>query len=83
LAIGNNVPFGALASYFAKLFNAIIIEFIPKEDSKIQEMLLNRKDVFDDYTQEGFEGSFETFFSIEAKQAISGSLRTLYWMKKK
>lgn len=83
LAIGNNVPFGALASYFADLFNAIIIEFIPKEDSKIQEMLLNRKDVFDEYTQEHFERSFESFFSIEAKQAIPGSLRTLYWMKKK
>ncbi|MDR0393395.1 MAG: hypothetical protein LBH52_04160 [Puniceicoccales bacterium] len=83
LAIGNNIPFNAMAEYFSKLFSAIIIEFIPKEDSKVQELLCNRKDIFEYYNQSNFETDFERYFTIVKKTLIEESLRTLYLMKKR
>ncbi|MDR2397065.1 MAG: hypothetical protein LBD69_04400, partial [Puniceicoccales bacterium] len=83
LAIGNNIPFNAMAEYFSKLFSAIIIEFIPKEDSKVQELLCNRKDVFESYNQSNFEANFERYFTTAKKTLIEESLRTLYLMKKR
>ena len=83
LAIGNNVPFEKIAEYFSSLGNNLIIEFIPKEDSKVQELLLNREDVFENYKQFNFEESFSKYFTIERMLPIDDSLRTLYWMKKK
>lgn len=80
LAIGNNVPLAAIASYFSKLFKALIIEFIPKEDSKVQELLYNRKDIFTHYTQNDFEKAFAKYFVTAKKASIEGSLRTLYLM---
>ena len=82
LAIGNNIPFEMMAYYFSKLFKSIIIEFIPKEDSKVQELLTNRKDVFDNYSQDNFENSFKRYFEINKKILIRGSLRTIYLMNK-
>ena len=83
LAIGNNVPFEKIAEYFSLLNNHLIIEFIPKEDSKVQDLLLNREDVFKNYKQSNFEESFSKYFTIERMLPIDDSLRTLYWMKKK
>jgi len=83
LAIGNNVPFKKIAEYFSSLGNNLIVEFIPKEDSKVQELLLNREDVFENYKQASFEESFSKYFIIERMLPIEDSLRTLYWMKKK
>ena len=83
LAIGNNVPFESIANYFSKLCNTLVIEFIPKNDSKVQELLLNREDIFTDYTTENFKEQFAKYFSIEETIPVKDSLRTIYLMKVK
>lgn len=83
LAIGNNVPLEAVAAYFSKLFKALIIEFVPKDDSKVQELLCNRKDIFTQYTQNHFKKAFSNYFVIEKEVVIEESLRTLYLMRLK
>lgn len=83
LAIANNVPLTRTAEYFARLGRHLIIEFVPKQDSQVQRMLRTREDVFEDYTQEGFEAAFETAFVIERQRAVSGSERTLYLMRRR
>ena len=45
LAIGNNVPLGQISSFFARLGRQLIIEFVPKSDPRVQQMLAARKDV--------------------------------------
>ena len=82
LAIGNNVPFSKIAEYFSKLSKHLVIEFIPKSDSKVQELLLNRKDVFADYDEAHFLDSFKEYFSIEETHQIPESLRKIYFMKR-
>jgi hypothetical protein len=67
----------------AGISNTLIIEFVPKEDLKVQEMLSNRKDIFTQYTQEVFEKTLAEKFTIQDKLQIGNSGRTLYLAQKK
>lgn len=81
LAIGNNVPLSDVAAYFARLGRALVIEWVPKEDSQVRRLLASRRDVFPGYTQEGFEAAFSGPFEVERREPIAGTARTLYRMK--
>lgn len=83
LAISNNVPLTDVARSFARLGKWLIVEFIPKEDSQVRRLLSTREDIFDQYHSSGFETAFETVYTIHTKQAVEGSLRTLYLMERK
>jgi len=83
LSISNNVPFDRVAAFFAKLCSdGLIIEFVPKSDSQAQRLLRSREDVFINYDREHFEQAFSEYFTIQRAEAIEGSERTLYLMKK-
>lgn len=82
LAIGNNVPLPDIASFFAKVGELLVIEFVPKEDSQVQRLLANREDIFDQYNVLAFEEAFQKWFKIQRRELIPGSLRTLYRMEK-
>ena len=81
LAISNNVPFDRLADFFHQLCKWLIIEFIPKNDSQVQRLLSNRKDIFNNYNQDNFEFTFENYFTIRRKETIQDSDRCLYLMQ--
>lgn len=81
LRITNNLPFERMAEFFSGFAKNLIIEFIEKNDSKIQQMLLNRKDIFEDYTIENFEKEFSKYFKIIKKEQIKESSRILYLME--
>lgn len=81
--ITNNVPFSRIAEYLADLGDRLIIEFIPKSDPMVQQMLSSRKDIFNDYTLEGFLNSFEKLFSINEKILLENNGRILFLMTKK
>jgi ribosomal protein L11 methylase PrmA len=83
LAIANNVPLPAIADCLARLGRALVIEFVPKSDSQVARLLTNRPDIFPEYTSDGFERAFESAWTIEAKQSIAGSERTLYRMRRR
>jgi SAM-dependent methyltransferase len=83
LAIGKNVPFGFISSFFAEITNEwLLIEFVPKSDPKVQLLLQNRKDIFQHYTASYFEEAFQRHFSIEQSITLAHSSRTMYLLKK-
>lgn len=82
IAISNNVPFDAIASFFSDIGKIIVVEFIPKSDSQVKKILATREDIFSDYTEAGFEKAFSHYFVIEKKVPVRGSERTLYCMRK-
>jgi hypothetical protein len=49
LVITHNLPFTQVAGYLATLCRYLIIEFVPRHDPQVERLLLNRKDVFEDY----------------------------------
>jgi hypothetical protein len=81
LAISNNVPLDRLAGFFAKMTPNLLIEFVPKHDEMVQRLLANRADIFPDYTPEGFEQAFGTFFDIVEARGIAESPRRLYLLR--
>ena len=83
LAISNNVPLKRVAEFFSRSCKNLIVEFIPKTDSQVQKLLATREDVFPDYSEQGFENAFATYFIISGKKSVSDSKRTLYHMTKR
>ena len=84
LCISKNILFSMIGSYLAKICKSLIIEFVPKEDSKVQILLRNREDIFPWYNQKTFEGEFSKYFRILRRDPIgSKSPRILYLMVRK
>jgi ribosomal protein L11 methylase PrmA len=81
LAISNNVPLEQIAHLFAGLGRWLIIEFVPRSDRKVQQLLASREDIFASYTQEGFEAAFARYFEPVESQPITDSQRRLYLMR--
>jgi ribosomal protein L11 methylase PrmA len=83
LAISNNIPLSLNAKFFSEICQHLIIEFVPKNDSQVQRLLLTRKDIFGNYDQVHFQQAFSKYFSIIRQDSIPGSKRTLYLMQKR
>jgi hypothetical protein len=83
LAISNNLPLSKLASFFAQICRWLIIEFVPKEDAKVQLLLNNREDIFSRYTIDAFQDEFSRHFSIVNRAELVSSKRTLFLMQRK
>ncbi len=83
LAISNNLPLGKIASYFASMAEWLIIEFVPKTDKKVQQLLTAREDIFADYSQTGFERAFGEVYEIVESADVEESARKLYLLRRR
>jgi hypothetical protein len=81
LAIGNNVPLEDIAALFARLGRQAIVEFVPKQDPMTQHLLAARKDVFAEYSLDGFRAAFARHFSIRDESPVADSQRTLFLLE--
>jgi hypothetical protein len=70
-----------VASLFARLGRRAIVEFVPKEDPMAQHLLAARKDIFPDYTLDGFRAAFARHFRIVEEAAVDDSRRTLFLLE--
>jgi hypothetical protein len=59
-----------------------LIEFVPKTDAKVQLLLQNRVDIFDEYTVADFEQVFSKKYKVLLQEKIAGTDRILYLMEK-
>jgi hypothetical protein len=82
LAISNNLPFLQIAGFLSQVTRSLIIEFVPKHDLRVQQLLMSREDIFTDYVPEAFEKAFSAYFSIQEKEKLPGTNRELYLMHK-
>jgi len=83
LAIGNNVPLTEVAEWLHGLGKWAIVEFVPKDDSQVQRMLRRRRDVFTEYSIDGFLRAIEGWFDVRRKEPIAGTGRVLYLLEGK
>ena len=81
LAIGNNVPLQRIAEFFSKLGSWLILEFVPKSDSQVKRLLASRKDIFPQYTLEGFEEAFAPHFDVIDRQPVADSDRVMFLLR--
>jgi ribosomal protein L11 methylase PrmA len=83
LAIGNNVPLPGVARLFARMAPNAIVEFVPKEDPMTRRLLAARRDIFEDYTIDGFRAAFGEPFEIVREAPITDSPRTLFLLRRR
>ena len=82
LAISNNLPLEDVAEFMSCAGQFLVIEFVPKEDSQVQILLTSRKDIFPNYTLEGFVKAFSTRFTLRQQIPVEGTLRTIFLFEK-
>jgi hypothetical protein len=83
LAIGHNVPLPRVMGFLASVGRRVAIEFVPKDDVRVRQLLKDREDVFPGYTQPAFEEALAPRFEIERREAIADSGRTLYLLRRR
>jgi hypothetical protein len=83
ICLAGNIQFGQFFEYLSGFAKHVIVEFVPKSDPQSQRLLRSKRDIYESYTQEGFEKALSAFFMIEEAVAVSGTGRTLYALKRK
>lgn len=83
LAIGKQLRFDQIADFMSKVSSYLILEFVPAEDEKAQQILKQQTRPFPEYTPDNFEAAFSVHFDILKKEIIQDSPRTLYLFRKK
>ncbi len=75
IAISRNVPLPMLLDLFAQLAPWAIVEFVPKEDPMVRRLLATRRDVFPDYTLDGFRAAAGERLEIVGEERRSRTAR--------
>jgi SAM-dependent methyltransferase len=84
LALAKNVPLPFIAKLLHQLTSKyVVVEWVPKDDPKSQELLRHREDIFDAYTQDHWEQALAPLFSTERTETVQGSSRILYYLRRK
>lgn len=81
LCLGRNIPFEKVVHFFKSIGKTLIIEFVPREDEKVAQMLEHKNDIYQWYNQQAFEAAFSATFIIQDKFLLKDSVRSLYLMK--
>jgi ribosomal protein L11 methylase PrmA len=83
IAISRNVPLPMVLELFARMSPWAIVEFVPKEDPMVRRLLSTRKDVFPDYTLEGFREAAASRWDVVTETPIEESPRTLFLLRRR
>lgn len=82
IAIGRNVPLADVVGWLTGLAPQGVIEFVPKGDPMVQELLALREDIFPDYTEENFMDALSRNAKIIETRAVTETGRKLIWFSR-
>lgn len=83
LAIAGNVPLRLIADWLQPMAEHLIVEFVPKDDEKVKQLLQHRTDIFDDYSLENFRTVFTEKYKIVKEEKAGNTNRVLFLMARK
>jgi len=81
LIIGKNVPIDEFIDWIIDFGKFGLLEFIPKEDETIKDMLSTKEDIYFDYSQKNFEKELSKKANIINTYTLADSKRILYEYK--
>lgn len=82
LAIGKNVPLPDVVGWLFALAPRGVVEFVPKSDPMVAELLRFREDIFDTYDVDHFEACLRERGKIIRSETVHQSERVLYWFER-
>lgn len=83
MVIGGNLPLAQVVDWLIDLAPTGIIEFVPKQDPMVVEMLQNREDIFFDYNESQFRALLMARATITAEHRFAQNGRLLVSFKRK
>ena len=78
IIIGNNVPVEMATAFFLDLAPTGILEWVPKTDPMVRNMLSSREDIFPDYHIDRFRSLLQARVEIVREETVSACGRTLF-----
>jgi ribosomal protein L11 methylase PrmA len=82
LAIARNVPLPHVVDWVVGLAPRGVIEFVPKNDPMVAQLLMLRDDIFPDYLETAFANALQRRARIHKTAQVSATGRTLYWFER-
>lgn len=82
LCIGRNVPLEAAVDWLVGLAPTGVIEYVPKQDPMVRELLELREDVFDDYSNAAFDQALAKRARVVADEVVTEHGRRLVWFER-
>jgi len=83
MCIGGNLPLADAVRWLLELAPTGIIEFVPKGDPMVDQLLAVREDIFDDYLEDVFLGALAETHRITAEHRFSENNRLAVSYRKK
>jgi len=83
LVISANIPLELIAGWLSNMAPQLLIEFVPKSDEKVMQLLQHREDIFPEYNLSAFKNVFSQYFTVEAEEKIGETERVLFLMKRR
>jgi ribosomal protein L11 methylase PrmA len=83
LSIGRNVPLEAVLSWLLPIAPVGVVEFVPKTDPMVQELLALREDIFIRYTEDIFLSVVSRFADIVKSEKVTKTGRILVWYERR
>lgn len=78
IVIGKNVPLESCVQWLLSLADHGLIEFVPKTDPMVQILLMNREDIFPQYTVEKFRSILSSKADVVSETKIIDSDRIIF-----
>ena len=81
VVITANVPLDEFVEWLASLTGQLVIEYVSRADDKVETLLRNKEDKYDDYSRDRLEAALARHFRIERQQSLESGNRFLYWCR--
>jgi SAM-dependent methyltransferase len=78
VVITANIPLAEFIDWLAGLTDKLVIEYVSRRDDKVQTLLRNKEDKYQDYSRESLEANLVRHFDIKQRQDVNNGDRTLY-----
>jgi hypothetical protein len=78
LVIGGNIPLPELVAWLAGLGGDLVVEFVTREDARVEQLLRNRVDQYFDYDLELFERCLAEHCTVLRREKLASGTRILY-----
>jgi len=81
VVITGHVPLDDFVDWLAEITPAVVIEFVDRSDDRVQALLRNKADEYEDYDHDAFRLSLQRYFTIESKLTLDSGRRHLFYAR--
>jgi SAM-dependent methyltransferase len=78
VVISANIPLEEFVEWLGNLSDKLVIEYVSRKDDKVQTLLRNKEDKYQDYSRESLEQNLKKHFEISRQLDVNNGDRILY-----